>query len=211
VLGTFGVPEAHEDDTLRAVRAALEMREAAAELDREIAIDREGLSWLGAAHALVIANVEIRAGNPEGAEGRLREARDTLTVLGDLWWVSTLDSVLCAAVGAQDRVQEFLRLADGFDASPADLDRQILIRRSLLRSRALLLRGSAAEAEIAARRGLELVTSSDLLLDHADALLTLADALEARGLAKDAATAREEAVVRLRRKGDLAAVATLGG
>jgi class 3 adenylate cyclase len=36
VLGTFGVPEAHEDDTLRAVRAALEMREAAAKLDREI-------------------------------------------------------------------------------------------------------------------------------------------------------------------------------
>jgi class 3 adenylate cyclase len=36
VVGTFGVPEAHEDDTLRAVRAALEMREAAAELDREI-------------------------------------------------------------------------------------------------------------------------------------------------------------------------------
>ena len=36
VLGTFGVPEAHEDDTLRAVRAALEMREAAAELDDEI-------------------------------------------------------------------------------------------------------------------------------------------------------------------------------
>ena len=36
MVGTFGVPEAHEDDTLRAVRAALEMREAAAELDREI-------------------------------------------------------------------------------------------------------------------------------------------------------------------------------
>ena len=36
VVGAFGVPEAHEDDALRAVRAALEMREAAAELDAEI-------------------------------------------------------------------------------------------------------------------------------------------------------------------------------
>jgi AAA ATPase domain/Adenylate and Guanylate cyclase catalytic domain len=36
VVGAFGVPEAHEDDALRAVRAALEMREAAAELDGEI-------------------------------------------------------------------------------------------------------------------------------------------------------------------------------
>ena len=175
------------------------------------AIDRNGLSWLGAAHAIVIADVEIRVGDPEGAERRLRAARDILTALGDLWWVSALDSGLCAAVGAQDRVQEFLRLSDAFDASPAVLDRQILVRRSLLSSRALLLRGSAADAEVAARRGLELVTSSDLVLDHADALLTLADALDARGLGEDAATAREEAVVRLRRKGTLAAVAELGG
>ena len=36
VVGAFGVPEAHEDDALRAVRAALEMREAAAQLDGEI-------------------------------------------------------------------------------------------------------------------------------------------------------------------------------
>jgi len=139
------------------------------------------------------------------------EARDILTAVGDLWRVSTLDSALCAAVCAQDRVQEFLRLADALEASPAVLDRQILVRRSLLRSRALLLGGSDADAEIAARRGLELVTSSDLVLDHADALLTLADAVDARGLGEDAVTASEEAVERLRRKGNLAAVAELGG
>lgn len=108
-------------------------------------------------------------------------------------------------------MQEFLRLADVFDVSPAVLDRQILVRRSLMSSRALLLRGSAADAEIAARRGLELVTTSDLVLDQVHALLTLADALDARGLGEDAATAREEAVVRLRRKGNLAAVAVLEG
>ncbi len=174
-------------------------------------IDRNGLSWLGAAQAIAIANVEIGVGDPEGAERRLREARDILTALGDLWWVSELDSVLCAAVGAQDRLQEFLRLADAFDASPAVLDRQILIRRSLLSSRALLLRGSAADAEVAARRGLELVMSSDLVLDQVDAFLTLADAFDARGLGEDAATARGEAVVRLRAKGNLAAVADLEG
>ena len=33
VVGASGVPEAHEDDVLRAVRAALEMRGAAANLD----------------------------------------------------------------------------------------------------------------------------------------------------------------------------------
>ena len=36
VVAAFGVPEAHEDDALRAVRAALEIQEAAAKLDQEI-------------------------------------------------------------------------------------------------------------------------------------------------------------------------------
>src|SRR5919109_4512774 len=36
VVGAFGVPLSHEDDALRAVRAALEMQRAADELDRGI-------------------------------------------------------------------------------------------------------------------------------------------------------------------------------
>ena len=176
---------------------------------REV-LDRNGLSWLAAAHGLVIASVETWVGNAEAGERRLREARDVLVTLGDIWWVSTLDSILCRAVGAQDRPQEFLRLADAFDASPPVPDRQILVKRSLLRSRALLLRGSAADAEVAARRGLELVWSTDLALDHADALLALADALDARGLTEEATSARQDAIGRLRVKGNLAAVARLG-
>jgi class 3 adenylate cyclase/tetratricopeptide (TPR) repeat protein len=38
VLGTFGVPRSHEDDALRAVRAAIEMREALVGLNRELEI-----------------------------------------------------------------------------------------------------------------------------------------------------------------------------
>jgi len=38
VVGTFGVPVAHEDDTLRAVRAAMEMREAAAGIELPVRI-----------------------------------------------------------------------------------------------------------------------------------------------------------------------------
>jgi class 3 adenylate cyclase/tetratricopeptide (TPR) repeat protein len=175
---------------------------------REV-VERNGLSWLGATHALLIANVEIWAGNAERGERRLREARDVLVALGDIWWVSSLDSSLCAAVGAQDRPQEFLRLADAFDASPPVPDCQVLVRRNLLRSRALLLRGSAADAEVAARRGLELAESTDLVLDHADGLLMLADVLDARDLGDDAASARREAIATLRAKGNLAAVARL--
>jgi class 3 adenylate cyclase len=172
-------------------------------------VDSRGLSWLGAIEALVIAGVESWIGKPEAAERRLRAARDVLVPLGDIWWVGSLDSALCAAVAAQGESQRFLRLADAFDASPPVPDRQALIRGSLLRSRAFLLRGLAADAEAAARRGLELAEPTDLMSDQADALTTLADALAARGLANEAMTARVNAVALLRAKGNEAAAAAL--
>ncbi|MGI8521460.1 MAG: hypothetical protein ACR2MC_12825, partial [Actinomycetota bacterium] len=168
------------------------------------------LAWLGATHALHIGFVEISAGNAAAGETRLREARDVLAGLGDIWWVSTLDGHLCTAVAAQGRPREFLRLADAFDESVFVADRQTLIRRNLTRSRALLLRGSAADAEVSARRGLELAESSDLILDHADALLTLAEAVNARGLQEDAKAFRSEAATLFRAKGNIAGLASLG-
>ncbi|MGQ0668965.1 MAG: adenylate/guanylate cyclase domain-containing protein [Actinomycetota bacterium] len=177
---------------------------------REV-IDRNGLTWLGAAHGLVMGNAEIWAGNAEGAERRLREARDVLAALGDIWWIATLDSSLCSAVAAQDRPSEFLRMADALETTAPVPDRQILVRRNLVRARALQARGSAADAELAARRGLELVEATDLVLDHADALLTLADVLRARGLRAEAETARSEALGLLRAKDYGAAVTRLGG
>jgi tetratricopeptide (TPR) repeat protein len=176
---------------------------------REV-VDRNGLTWLGAAHALAIGNAEIWAGEAEAAERRLREARDVLASVGDIWWIATLDSSLCMAVAAQDRGREFLRLADTFEATAPVPDRQILIRRDLVRARALEARGSAADAEAAARRGLDLAVATDLLLDRADALLTLGDALSARGLVTDAESARREALGMLREKGFHAAIARFG-
>jgi class 3 adenylate cyclase len=173
-------------------------------------VTQHGLAWLGATHALQIGIVEISAGDAAGGETRLREARDVLAGLGDIWFVSTLDGHLCTAVAVQERPREFLRLADAFDESLFVPDRQTLIRRSLMRSRAILLRGSAADAEVAARQGVELAQSSDLILDHADALLTLAQALNARGLQEDAKTARRDAITLLRAKGNIAASTRLG-
>jgi hypothetical protein len=177
---------------------------------REV-VERHGLGWLGGAHALVIASVETSTGNPDAAERRLRDARDVLVSLGDIWWVATLDGALCAAVAAQDEPQRFLRLADALDVSPPVPDRQIVVQRNIARARALLLRGSAADAEIAARRGVGLAESTDLVTDHADALRTLADALDARGLVDESHTARAKATELLRAKGNLAALAGQSG
>jgi hypothetical protein len=65
------------------------------------------------------------------------------------------------------------------------------------------------EAEASARRALKLLESTDLITDGVDALLVLAEALDERGKADEAATVRLEAIAKLRAKGNLAAVALL--
>jgi tetratricopeptide (TPR) repeat protein len=172
-------------------------------------LDRHGLAWLTATHGLWIAYVEISVGKLEAAERRLREAREFLAAIGNVWYTSIVDEFLCETVGSQDRPREFLRLADAFVASVPVTDRQTLIKRQLVLARAHLLRGSAVEAEAAARRALKLLEPTDLVPDHADALLMLAEVLDARDLGDDAATARAEAIAKLRAKGNLAAVARL--
>jgi class 3 adenylate cyclase len=173
-------------------------------------VDRNGLTILAAALALPFGTVEMGAGRADRAERRLRQARDLLVAQGDVWWLSTTDALLCAAVGAQDRPRDFLRLADAFEASPFVPDRYVQIRRQLIRAQALLVRGESADAEAAARGGIELAATSDLVISQAGALLMLADVLEARGLDADAATARRDAADKLRAKGFLAAVRRLG-
>jgi class 3 adenylate cyclase len=172
-------------------------------------LDRHGLTWLAAAHAMEIAMVEMFVGKAEAAERRIREAREFFVAIGNLWYISIADEVLCEAVGAQDRPREFLKLADAFAATVLVADRENLIKRQLVLARAHLLRGSPVEAEIATRRGLELAEHTDLVLDHTNALLLLADVLDALDREDDAATARGEALIKLRAKGNLAAVARL--
>jgi class 3 adenylate cyclase/tetratricopeptide (TPR) repeat protein len=172
-------------------------------------LDRNGLPWFAATHGLWIASVEISVGKAEAAERRLREAREFLAPIGNIWQVDLVDSYLCEAVGAQDRPREFLRLTDAFTTSVQMTDRHTLIRGQLVLARAHLLRGSVVEAEAAARRALKLVVPTDFVPNHANALLTLAEALDARDLGEDAAVARSEAVAKLRAKGNLAAIARL--
>jgi class 3 adenylate cyclase len=174
-------------------------------------LDRHGLAWFAATHGLCIAFVEISVGKAEAAERRLREAREFLAAIGNLWWLALVDEFLCEAVRAQDRPREFLRLADAFEASVPLTDRGTLIRRQLLLARTHLFRGFTVEAETAARRALKLVEPTDYVIDHANALLMLADVLDMRELGDDAAAARGEAMTKLRVKGSLAAIAHLSG
>jgi hypothetical protein len=160
-------------------------------------LEHHGLSWLGAAHALVMAALETWTGRAPAAERRLREAREVLAAAGDVWWISSIDALLCSALAAQGRRHDFLSHADAFEASDPVPDRDTLVRRQLLRSRALLMRGSPADAEVAARSAVAAAEGSDLVLSWAEADLVLAAVLEARGRSDDAAAARAHAVALL--------------
>ena len=212
-LLTLGGPMAESAGHALLAAASLAAGDSARALEHERrwreVIDRNGLGWLGATQAIPIAIVETWCGNAEAAEHRLREAREVLVALGDIWWVETLDGELCDAVGAQDQPQEFLRLVDAFDVSISVPDQGDTGSTELLRSRALLLRGAAADAEVAARRAVELAATTDNVLHQADASTVLADVLDARGLAADAARRAPSLSSLLRAKGHPAAVARL--
>ena len=120
VVAVFGLPNAHEDDALRAGRADIEMQ----------------------------------------------ERMQTLNEASPIPLAARIDGFLCQAVGAQDRPREFLRLADALEASVLVQDRMTLTNRQLILARAHLIRGSAVEAEAAARRALKLLQSTDLLANR---------------------------------------------
>jgi tetratricopeptide (TPR) repeat protein len=175
---------------------------------REV-VERHGLIGLGAEISLIIAEAEVWTGAPEAGERRLREAREVIEPFGDIWWTNAADNILCPAVWAQNRPREFLRLADALEASAFVGDRAIRIGRQSTRARAQLLRGRTHDAEISARRGIEMADASDLLQEHARALIALSEVLEARGRHDEGVAARLEAIGKLEAKGFVTAAARL--
>jgi class 3 adenylate cyclase/tetratricopeptide (TPR) repeat protein len=186
---------------------AFELHEAR----RRDVIDRHGLAWLGAAHGMELAFVELSVGRAESAERRLREALEFFTRIANVWYMSVAEGFLCEAVYAQGRTREFLRRADAFGASMLMTDRHNLIRRQVVQAWSHLLRGSAVEAEASARRALKLLDGTDVVPDRVNALLVLADALDARGMGEEAEAARRDAVAVLRAKANVAAADRLAG
>jgi hypothetical protein len=136
-------------------------------------------------------------------------ARETLTAAGDIWWLGTIDGLLCSSLAAQGDRRAFFAIADPFIGSDVVPDPEALARREMARSHALLLHGEIADAEAAARRALSIAQRGTLPLAQADAEITLARALDARGLETEAELARSRAIEILRRKHHDAAVVSL--
>lgn len=87
VKATFGVPLAHEDDALRAVRAAIEMREALARLNKELETrwgvrleTRTGINT-GVVAGTVTAGQSLVVGDAMNVAARLEQAADPGEIL----------------------------------------------------------------------------------------------------------------------------------
>jgi class 3 adenylate cyclase len=107
IMAVFGVPRLHEDDAVRAVRAAVDMRDALAELNRELE-DELGISI---AVRTGINTGEVVAG--DRAEGQRLVTGDAVNTAARLEQAAAPSEILIG-----DRTFDLVR--DAVDAEPVD-------------------------------------------------------------------------------------------
>ncbi len=156
VMAVFGLPQAHEDDALRAVRAALDMREGLdalnAELERDYGVtmaNRTGVNTGEVVTDETAGNQRLATGDAVNVAARLEQAAPAMeTLLGALTHALVRDAVAAEPVeplelkGKAERVPAFrlVGLATRQQASASPLvgrdDDLALLRRELAAAQA---------------------------------------------------------------------------
>jgi len=178
---------------------------AHATLDRAKAL----LDTLGPTMPAVIiepaAFVAMLAGDPATAEAHLRRQFGSLNRMGEKDTMATTAALLARAVAAQDsrRHDEAIELVTISRQAGASEDRSTQIIGQGLLARIVAERGHHAEAEDLARSAVALAAQTDLLSEHADALLDLAHVLTMAGRAPEAHASATEAGDLYYRKGNI--------
>jgi class 3 adenylate cyclase/tetratricopeptide (TPR) repeat protein len=140
-------------------------------------LEEVGGIGMQSAHAHHEATVEMLAGRPEVAEDRLRAGYDRLEQMGEHAMLSTSAAMLAQAIYVQGRVDEAEQFCAVSERTAAtdDLLTQVLWRS--VRGKILASRGRREEGEALSRQAVRLIERTDLLNDHGDALLDLAEVL----------------------------------
>ena len=151
------------------------------------------------------AFIAMLADDPVTAEMHLRLGYESLNQMGEKGFLSTIAALLARAIVAQgeDRYAEASHLIEiSLDAAAGeDLSAQIIGQG--LSARILAASGRHAEAVALASSAVAMAAQTDLLSQHADALLDLAHALATSGRVADAHTAATQAFDLYQRKGNL--------
>ena len=172
---------------------------AAAALSRSIATDM-GQPLEAAATSLASGPMERLAGNLEQAQAELRADYETLQHSDELYISSTtagfLAHVLCDR-GALDEALSLTEEAESISA-PHDYLSQVLWRSA--RGRALARRDPHAALELT-KDAVSRAAETDFLVDHGNALLSLAEVLELTGRREESVGAIMEAIALFQAKG----------
>ena len=151
------------------------------------------------------AFIAMLADDPVTAEMHLRLGYESLNQMGEKGFLSTIAALLARAIVAQgeDRYAEASHLIEiSLDAAAGeDLSAQIIGQG--LSARILAASGRHAEAVALASSAVAMAAQTDLLSQHADALLDLAHALATSGRVAEAHTAATQAFDLYQRKGNL--------
>ncbi len=157
------------------------------------AVDLCGRAW---------AAIEMFAGSPDKAENFLRECCSHLQELHHTAALATRAAELASAIYEQGRYEDaadwilVARESSGRDDLDAALSRQPVEARILARQ------STVVEAERLARETLALVSRTDALNRHADALLALADTFELSNRSQEAQKILTNALVLYEQKGN---------
>ena len=150
--------------------------------------------------ALHAGQVELLAGAPAVAEGHLLDAIGGFTTLGVRVAAARATALLARALLDLGRFEEAEAIAE---PSQGGDDLKAAIGLLGVRAEALARRGDIAEAEVLARRAVELAEPTDALVDHADARVGLARVLAAAGRTTESAAELSRAQRLYEAKGSL--------
>jgi class 3 adenylate cyclase/tetratricopeptide (TPR) repeat protein len=179
--------------------AAQELLSRARALLQELALT----VWIAGPLTQFAGWIELWRGDPAAAERRLRWGHETLSEIGEMAWLPTVDGILAEALYAQGRDDEADGLALGIQESAGseDVYSQVLWRG--VRAKVLARRGSVGEAERLARESVSLVETTDFLHGTWYAHVTLAEVLRRDGRPDEARQAVADAVEAADDKGNV--------
>jgi class 3 adenylate cyclase/tetratricopeptide (TPR) repeat protein len=154
------------------------------------------------------AFVAMHAGDPVTAEAHLRRQYESLRRMGEKEVLATTAALLARVIMTQGRSRytEAARLIAISREAGAGEDLSVQIIGQGLEARLLADQGRHAEAEKLARSAVAAAARTDLLSDHADAMLDLAHVVAAAGRGADAVAAATQAHDLYQRKGNLPGV-----
>ena len=151
------------------------------------------------------ALIAMLAGDPVTAEMHLRRGYESLSRMGEKDFLSITAALLARAIVAQGekRYAEASQLIEISQEAAGGEDLSVQILCQGLSARILADRGRHAEAVALASSAVALATQTDLLSQHADALLDLAHVSAMSGRVADAQAAATQALDLYQRKGNL--------